>query len=165
MNQYNLKFKPGALKSLLEQASGGGAGGGMGAGKDTTGKKKKPYPTSSSWDLAKQVVKNIGAAGLPAPKEIAAAATGRIGVQGFSSQGIEDRRKYYRTIIGGLNPLQWAADAAAMGAKGSASMPVVGNLATAGAGIAQQIATATTDEPANLMTAAYYDPRSIGRIK
>jgi hypothetical protein len=44
MNQYNLKFKPGALKSLLEQASGGGAGGGMGAGKDTTGKKKKPYP-------------------------------------------------------------------------------------------------------------------------
>ena len=162
MNGYNLKFKPGTLKGLLEQA-GGGAGGGVGGG--TTNKKKKPYPTGNSWDMVKQVVKDIGSAALPAPRETAAAASGRIGGQGFSSQGIRDRMKYYTTIIGGMNPLQWAATSAGIGAKAVGATPVVGNLAGAAAGTAQQIATATTEEPAALMTAAFYDPRSIGRMK
>jgi len=35
----------------------------------------------------------------------------------------------------------------------------------AGANLAQQWANATTEEPAKLMTAALYDPRSLGRMK
>jgi hypothetical protein len=173
MNGYNLKFKPGTLKSLLEQASG--AGGGMGAGGGIT----HPDPLgNTTWDKVKNVAGQLGYASKAAtasalmgtpPKEVMAATTGRLGGLGFSNQGIEDRMKYYKAAIGAVNPMQTAANAVAIGAGIGANIPGIGKLLaqplTGAASIAQQWASATTEEPAKLMTAALYDPRSLGKMK
>jgi len=176
MNGYNLKFKPGTLKSLLEQASGGGAGGGI--TQSTTGGITLPDPLgNTTWDKVKNVAGQLGYVSKAAtasalmgtpPKEVTAATTGRLGGLGFSNQGIEDRMKYYKAAIGGINPLQTAANAAGMLAGTIGNLPggsVLAQPFVAGANLAQQWASATTEEPAKLMTAALYDPRSLGKMK
>ena len=175
MNGYNLKFKPGTLKVLLEQSSGAGAGGGS----SSTGGITLPDPLgNTAWDKVKNVAGQLGYVSKAAtasalmgtpPKEVTAATTGRLGGLGFSNQGIEDRMKYYKAAIGGINPLQTAANVVGMGAGASSNIPVIGKLLaqplTGAASMLQQWATATTEEPAKLMTAALYDPRSLGKMK
>lgn len=122
---------------------------------------------SGMYGIIKDVAKDVGAFAATPPREQMAATTGRLGGLGFSNQGIEDRMKYYKSVIGGINPLGWLATAAG-GAAGQAAKggSVVGSGLLGGlASFTKQWADATTEEPAKLMTAALYDPRSLGRMK
>jgi hypothetical protein len=117
--------------------------------------------------MISDVAKGAGAFAATPPREQMAATTGRLAGLGFSNQGIEDRMKYYKSVIGGINPLAWMATAAGGAANTAAKggSVVGGGLLGGLASFTKQWADATTEEPAKLMTAALYDPRSLGRMK
>lgn len=121
-----------------------------------------------AFDMIKDMAKGVGAVAATPPRELMAAATGRLGGLGYTNKGIQDRMDYYRSAIGMANPLSWLAGAMGKATKKSAEREdgviktgVLGGITD----LASQWATATTDEPAKLMTAALYDPRALSKLQ
>jgi hypothetical protein len=116
------------------------------------------------YKMTSDIAKGAGAFAATPPRERMASLTGRLGGLGYTNKGIEDRMRYYRAAIGGINPLSWMAGALG-GVAGKATGAVSGSLLGGVADLAQQWATATTDEPAKILTAALYDPRALSKLQ
>jgi len=119
------------------------------------------------YGMVSDVAKGAGAFAATPPRERMAALTGRLGGLGYTNKGIQDRMDYYRAAIGMVNPLGWMASAlggmAGQAAKSGSAVKT--GLLGGAASLVDQWATATTDEPAKILTAALYDPRALSKLQ